>query len=88
VPPTGFLAGRVVDAEIQAPIQFANIVVVGIRRTGFKASQLVPRLREKGVLVGTVNETTLRLLTHVDVCGSDMGRAARVFAEVLSRSDS
>lgn len=60
-----------------------NIVVVGIRRTGRTSGEVVARLRENGLLAGTVDESALRLLTHLDVDREDMHRAAGIFRQAL-----
>ena len=62
-----------------------NIVVVGITRTGLDSSGVSDLLKRKGVLVGTVDETALRLLTHLDVNRDQMYQAAGVFKDVLAR---
>ncbi len=60
-----------------------NIVVVGVARSGHDAGRVVSLLRKGGVLAGTVDETTLRLLTHLDVNREQMYLTAKVFGEVL-----
>jgi threonine aldolase len=60
-----------------------NIVVVGVARTGHDAGSMVSLLKKNGVLAGTVDEATLRLLTHLDVNRDQMHQAAKVFGEVL-----
>jgi len=62
-----------------------NIVVVGIAHTGLDSAAVVGLLKKKGVLVGTVDGSTLRLLTHLDVNRGQIERAAKVFGEVLGR---
>jgi threonine aldolase len=60
-----------------------NIVVVGIMRTGSDSAAVSGLLKKNGVLVGTVDERTLRLLTHLDVNQDQIYQTARVFKEVL-----
>ncbi len=60
-----------------------NIVIVGIGRTQFDTDTLAGRLKEKGLLAGTVDSVTLRLLTHVDISLEAIHRAAGIFADVL-----
>jgi threonine aldolase len=60
-----------------------NIVVVGVSRTGRNSGEFQALLKRKGVLAGTVDDTTLRLLTHLDVKTEDMHRVATVFKDVL-----
>ncbi|HYK91069.1 MAG TPA: low-specificity L-threonine aldolase [Acidobacteriota bacterium] len=60
-----------------------NIVIVGIARTGFGSSRLASLLKERDVLVGTVDAATIRLLTHVDVNRKDVVAAADAFDQIL-----
>jgi threonine aldolase len=60
-----------------------NIVVVGVARAGRDSGTFQTLLKEYGVLCGTVDETTLRLLTHVDVMHEHMLETARIFKNVL-----
>ncbi len=60
-----------------------NIVIVGIARTGFDCTRLAGLLKKRGVLVSTVDASTLRLLTHLDVNREGVLEAARGFAEIL-----
>jgi threonine aldolase len=60
-----------------------NIVIVGLTRTGLSSSQVAGMLRAEGVLVGTVDDRTIRLLTHLDISGNDVEQAADVFRQVL-----
>jgi threonine aldolase len=62
-----------------------NIVVVGITPTGYDSSGMLQLLKQRGVLAGTVDETALRLLTHLDVNSDQIYQAARAFREVLQR---
>ena len=60
-----------------------NIVIAGISRTGLDSAQLAALLQKEGVLIGTVDATTIRLLTHLDVAKDQIPRAARAFRNVL-----
>ncbi len=60
-----------------------NIVIVGVSGTGLDSSMLAALLKERGVLVGTVDSNTIRLLTHLDVSREDVLDAAEVFEQVL-----
>jgi threonine aldolase len=64
-----------------------NIVVVGIARTGYDSSGMVQMLKQRGLLAGTVDETALRLLTHLDVDSDQIYQAARVFRDVLQKRE-
>jgi len=60
-----------------------NIVIVGTARTGFDSSKLACLLKDRGVLVSTVDAITLRLLTHLDVNRKDILDSAGAFEDVL-----
>jgi threonine aldolase len=61
-----------------------NIVIVGVSRTGRSSSSLAGLLKEREVLVSTVDVSTIRLLTHLDVNRKDVLAAASAFAGVLA----
>jgi threonine aldolase len=65
-----------------------NIVVVDVSRTGFDSGKLAGLLKSRGVLVGTVNSTTIRLLTHFDVSRAQIEEAAKIFSSVLGGDNS
>lgn len=62
-----------------------NIVVVGVGRTGHDSSAVVQLLKKNGVLAGTVDESTLRLLTHLNVTRDQMIQTAKIFSAVLGQ---
>jgi|HubBroStandDraft_4_1064222.scaffolds.fasta_scaffold23851_3 threonine aldolase len=58
-----------------------NIVIFGIRRPG-SASAFVAKLRERGVLCGTVGRDKVRFVTHRDVSRAACEEAARHAVEL------
>ena len=62
-----------------------NILVVGIEATGMESAALAARLAAEGVLVGTVDPGTIRMLTHLDVSEEQVRHAGRAFGRVLGR---
>ncbi len=62
-----------------------NIVLAGIARTGFDSSQISEKLKNKGVLVGTVDASTIRMLTHFDVGRPQIEETVRVFSHLLQQ---
>jgi threonine aldolase len=64
-----------------------NIVIAGISRTGFDAAGISALLKRKGVLVGTVNSSTIRMLTHLDISRKQVCEAAEAFRAVLAGED-
>jgi threonine aldolase len=50
------------------------------------AAAVVAALRERGVLAGAMDATTVRLVTHADVSSADCGRAADQLRRVLAAS--
>jgi threonine aldolase len=70
--------------EVEPAKVQTNIVIVGVSRTGYGSGGLSGLLKTKGLLVGTVDATTIRLLTHLDVGNEQIYRAAGIFKEVLA----
>jgi threonine aldolase len=77
--------GRIDILDVNVAAVRTNIVVVGIGRTGYDSTQMSGLLKSKGVLVGTVDASTLRLLTHFDVDRSRIEETGRLFHELLAR---
>ncbi len=71
--------------DVNAAAVRTNIVIVGIGRTGFDSSQLIGQLKNRGVLVGTVDATTLRMLTHFDVSRSQIEETAQILFQILEQ---
>jgi threonine aldolase len=67
-------AGCVDPAEVET-----NIVVLRVRDAG----AVVSACREHGVLLGALDPTRVRALTHLDVGDDDVDQAAKVLREVL-----
>ncbi len=61
-----------------------NIVIFALKGGGHDA--LVARLKARGLILGTMGPTGIRLVTHKDVSRADCERAAEVLAEEISRS--
>ncbi len=79
------MLSEIAGLEVHPERVRTNIVVVGIQKTGHESTQFLPLLRQGGVLSGTVDERTLRLLTHLDVNREQILRAVQVFRDVLKR---
>jgi len=60
-----------------------NIVIFDIARTGLAPAGFLARLKECGVLAGSVGGTRIRLVTHYDVSRQDCMRAADAIAALL-----
>jgi threonine aldolase len=74
---------RVPALDLDPEKVITNVVVAGISRTGLDSRQMVELLKSKGVLIGTVDATTIRLLTHLDVNRNQIEEAARIIAAAL-----
>jgi threonine aldolase len=65
-----------------------NIVIFGIAETGIQTSAFSERLKERGVLMNSVNARQMRAVTHYDVtredCATAVGAAAEVISEALA----
>jgi len=69
--------------DVDPDLVRTNVVVVGIARTGMDSSTMTGHLKRAGLLAGTVDEATLRLLTHLDVSRDQIVEAAAIFRRVL-----
>src|SRR5207247_11104353 len=63
-----------------------NIVIVRISRTSMDSGALGGLLKGQGLLVGTVDPQTIRLLTHLDVSRDQIHEAAQTFKHVLENA--
>jgi len=63
-----------------------NIVIVRISRTGMDSGALGGLLKGQGLLVGTVDPQTIRLLTHLDVSRDQIHEAAQTFKHVVENA--
>lgn len=77
------LLSRIRGLDVDPARVRTNVVIVGLSRTGFDSGKLAALLKSKGVLVGTVDSATIRLLTHLDVSRGQVEEAARIFTAVL-----
>jgi threonine aldolase len=62
-----------------------NIVVFHLEPPAMDAPTLVAAARERGVLLNAFNARTVRAVTHLDVSGEQVDRAAQVLLEILGR---
>jgi len=64
-----------------------NILVFDVRlqSLGRSAADIIAALKQAGVLINALGETTFRAVTHLDVSAQDIDEAGQVFAQVLSR---
>ena len=60
-----------------------NLVYFDVSGTGRSGPELSDALRQRGVHIGAMAETTMRAVTHLDVSEDDVQEAADIFAEVL-----
>ncbi len=79
------LLGEIPSLDVHPEQVRTNIVVVGVTRTGHDSLSLAGLLKNSGVLVGMVDETALRLLTHLDVNQDQIYQTAQVFRDVMGR---
>jgi threonine aldolase len=77
------LLKRVEALDVDPARVRTNVVIVGLARTGLTSSQVAGMLRTEGILVGTVDDRTIRLLTHLDVTRTRIEQAADIFRQVL-----
>jgi len=80
------LLGEIPVLDVQPRKVVTNIVIVGVSRTGMDTGALAGLLRGEGLLVGTVDPQTIRLLTHLDVSRKEIQGAAQAFKDVLENA--
>jgi threonine aldolase len=81
------LLSRIHTLDVDPTRVRTNVVIAGIGQTGLDANQIAGLLKRSGVLVGTVNSTTIRLLTHLDVSRAQIHEAAQRFSAALAGDD-
>lgn len=59
-----------------------NIVVFDVTATGMISSELLRRLRERNVIGSVINESLVRMLTHMDVNRSDCEQAIETVRQI------
>jgi len=62
-----------------------NMVYFGTARAGIAAPELEKAMAREGVLFHSEDQTTIRLVTHLDVSRQQVLEAVRIFRRVLSR---
>jgi threonine aldolase len=60
-----------------------NIVIFDVGQTRLGAPQFVEKLKQREVLIGVVDATRIRVVTHRDVSRADCEQAVRVIGEVV-----
>lgn len=61
-----------------------NIFMCGVEGTSMEAEAFITKLKARGVLVGALDRTTVRLVTHHDVSQNDVHQAADIIADVVN----
>ena len=60
-----------------------NIVIFDVSQTGLIADAVLARLRENGLIGSAVSDSTLRLVTHMDVSRADCEHAVEIIGKIL-----
>ncbi|MGH9823945.1 MAG: low-specificity L-threonine aldolase [Blastocatellia bacterium] len=74
------IAGLNIDPEKTA----TNILVFGVSGTGLSSTEVVARLKEKGVLSNKIDPVHVRFVTHKEVNRSDCETAVEVLRQVVT----
>jgi threonine aldolase len=61
-----------------------NIVIFDIAKTSLAPADFLDRLKERGVLAGSIGGTRIRLVTHLDVSREDCVKAGEAIAALLA----
>lgn len=59
-----------------------NIVIFDVSGTGMDSAEFLRRLRDQGVIGSSVNASTVRLLTHLDVTRADCEQAVTAIRKI------
>jgi threonine aldolase len=62
-----------------------NIVIFDVSNTGMNSDQMLLCLREQNLIGSSVNETVVRLVTHMDVTRADCEQAAEIIRELCEK---
>ena len=62
-----------------------NIVIFDVSGLGVSAPEMSGHLKERGVLANGINQTHLRMVTHMDVSRAECEQAMKVVSEMYSR---
>lgn len=62
-----------------------NIVIFDVTGTGMNSDEFLRRLREQNLIGSTVNDSIVRLLTHMDVSRGDCEQAAEIIRKVCAK---
>jgi threonine aldolase len=72
------------EVEIDLASVQTNIVIFSLRKGD--ANSLLARLRARGLILGTMGPTGIRLVTHHDVTRADCERAGEILIEEIRKS--
>ena len=75
---------QIAGVKIDLATVQTNIVIFDISGTGMQAGDIVTRLKERGVVCGSINPQTIRFVTHCNVSRSDCEQALRAMEAVCS----
>jgi threonine aldolase len=62
-----------------------NIVIFGIRESGWSSAEFLQALSKRGVLAVPVDNERIRMVTHLDVSRAEIEKAVNVIREVVKR---
>ena len=78
------LLQRIPGVEIKPEQVESNIVMFEVKGGSSAGSDLLARLRQRGVLINSMGGATFRAVTHLDVSADDIETAGQIFAEVIN----
>ena len=74
---------RIPGIEIHPEKVKTNIVLYGVGASGLNSTQFLKKLAERKVLGGPVDESRVRMVTHLDVDRDDIEQAVRIIGETV-----
>jgi threonine aldolase len=82
----GNLLKQIPHLDIDPEKVRTNILMVGIGRSGLNSARLNVLLKERGVLVSSLDPSSIRLVTHKDVDRGQIYAAADILEDVMKKN--
>jgi threonine aldolase len=73
---------QIAGVKIDLSTVQTNIVIFDVKGTGMTAENIITKLKERGVVCGSINPQTIRFVTHCNVNRKDCEQALRAMESV------
>ena len=75
---------RIRGIQLDASKVVTNIVVFNVNGTGLVGGEISSRLKQRGILINSINDREMRAVTHYDVNRASCEQAVQAMAEAVS----